>query len=169
MLNSVSPAPRPPTHLTKGGFRKTFGMLLCARLHRLRVSPERELPSRSVRMRQGYQTNNPALEKWIVSGEYWPAFSHMSNYKECWNNSNLLESERSTCMTRPGFMIKMHFYVRNLHFVAAALERLHHNRQTKHVQVHLCKNLSAFPLLYFGTSFYSLYWLALHHLIISTE
>lgn len=67
--------------------------------------------------------------------------------------SNHQTESQSTCVTRPGFMIKMHLYVRNLHFVAATLERLHYNRQTKHVQVHLCKNLSAFPLLYFGTSF----------------
>lgn len=83
MLNSVSPAPRPPTHLTEEGFRKTLGMLLlCARLHRLRASPERQLPSSSVRIRQGYQTSNPALEKLIASGEYWLAFSHVSNYEE---------------------------------------------------------------------------------------
>lgn len=41
---------------------------------RVQVSTKEELPSRSVRMREGYQTNNSAMMKWSMFGASWPAF-----------------------------------------------------------------------------------------------
>lgn len=89
MLNSVSPALRPPTHLTEEGFRKTLGMA-CARVYADPgwVQEESCSPGLS-EWDKGIKLTNAALMKRCLSPACWPAFSHMSNY-ELWAENVLV-------------------------------------------------------------------------------